>query len=275
MRPKQAVINNNIQKHTSQTGSSEDYRIRPPSSTTESIVTRHVSAFGGRPPPPPSQVPLSARYQNQNIIPENSSNVRSQSSIPLYTYSNNYYPVTQNSAVNFNNIPLQSNPVPQLNLNQNPVQMNQIQPNQQFLYQDLNTGMYYVPYVDSNQFASPRPLPQQYPYSSQQYVPHMANISQPQGQHIIHYPAKQSPLPSRPLTSSLKNGSLTDIELSPLAYDESYTDRSIFNQSRLINAYSPEPIIPLTSRYKPIPAAMKEVPNEHDVNDYFPVDNKA
>ena len=282
MRPKQAVINNNIQKHTSQAGSSEEYRIRPPSSNTESVITRHVSAFGGRPQPPPPQVPLSARYQNTNIIPQNSvtANVRGHSSLPIYNYNNNYYPVTQNSAVNFSNIPLQPNPI---QLNQNPIQLNQIQqnslqPNQQFYYQDLNTGMYYVPYVDPNQYVSPRLLPQQYPYSTQQYASQITNVSQPPAQHIIHYPINAPVAPTRPLTSSLKKGAAADIELSPLAYDESYTDRSILNQSRLINAYSPEPITPLTNRYKPIkliPPVMKEVPNEHDVSAYFPADKKV
>ena len=276
MRPKQAVINNNIQRHTSQTGSTEDYRIRETNSKIESIVTRHVSAYGGKRPIIPQQQAQSARSSNPaaQAVPTISSSdiARGQSSLPLYNYNNSYYPSNHNSSVNYNNIPLQPNPIQQNSVSP-------LQPNQTFYYQDLNTGTYYVPYVDYNQYPPNQyQAPVQYttyPYPSQQYVPQITDSqAQPQVSHMITYPTTTAPaiLPITNTSPRIETKPSTDIELSPLAYDESYTDHSFLNQSRLIDAYSPEPFTSLY-KYKPV-VSINEEPKELDVNRYFPPDDR-
>ena len=280
MRPKQAVLNNNIQMHSSQTGSSEEYRIREPNSRVESVITRHVSAIGGKKPPYfPHKQPVSARQntplQSQSpftnpefISNSNASNLRGQSTLPYYNYnnSNNYLPRAQNSTINYNNLSLQ--------------------PNQTFYYQDLNTGQYYVPVTDYNNQYPTSYDNYTYPQQSTQYAPNTAPAIQYQNQiapqqsvqyapnttPAIQYQTQitpqqqfaQYPTNTLPYTNPVE----TSLSLVPVPAPN-------YNPNAQLSSYSPEPITSLFN-YKPINTidTLNERLDELELDPFIPVSKK-
>lgn len=129
MRPKQALINNNIHKHTSQVGSVDEYRINPPTPTSQSIITRHVSAIGGR-----ANLTMSAQnfgYRSQSSLPPQNPQYRQQSSMPYYNYNNQPAASYQPQIPSYNYMSAQY----------------QQQPTAGYYYQDPNANMVYTPMI--------------------------------------------------------------------------------------------------------------------------------